>query len=121
MKEQERVFLRAVLDAHEGPYHKNREAPFADEIAASLGFNSKWAMNKVDKWCDRGWWNCGVSLRSGWFEPEGFAAATAAVMEEPQEVILEETKPTMPGAYENPARAVFDIDFGTEKPLEKSP
>lgn len=27
----------------------------------------------LDKWCRRGWWEYGVSLRSGWLTPEGLA------------------------------------------------
>lgn len=38
-------------------------------IARALGIPEKRAWALLKKWSDRGWWNYGVSLRGGWFEP----------------------------------------------------
>lgn len=81
MKPAEQQFLRAVLAAHAGPYHDHQRSkpPFAAEIAQGMGQNEKQALRWVEKWDARGWWDYGVSLRSGWFTPEGYEAALAAV------------------------------------------
>jgi hypothetical protein len=45
------------------------------EVAASLGMHPKRAAYIFQKWTDRGWYNYGVSVGTGWMEPEGLAVA----------------------------------------------
>lgn len=44
----------------------------------SGGVNDKRYHYVLSKWSDRGWWNYGVSLRSGWLESVGREAMQAA-------------------------------------------
>lgn len=72
MRKPDEVALYAELQRiHGGPY-KNGEpggVPFADEIGERLGIHYKRTHALLEKWSRVGWWNSGVSLRSGWFEP----------------------------------------------------
>lgn len=39
---------------------------FADVVAERIGLNENRAYYLLEKWCRLGWWEFGVSLRSGW-------------------------------------------------------
>lgn len=39
---------------------------FADTVAERLGIEWDRAAYLLEKWCRLGWWDWGVSLRSGW-------------------------------------------------------
>lgn len=58
---------------HEDVFHK---LPFATDYAAVLSIPEKRAYYLLDKWTNNGWWDYGVSLRSGWFTPEAPAVLT---------------------------------------------
>lgn len=69
MKPDEREFLDALRKR--GP---NKVKPFAFEIAESLGMNYKRAQYLYLKWSERGWWDYGVSARTGWLTEAGMEA-----------------------------------------------
>lgn len=48
---------------------------FATDVATRLGIHPKRAEYLLDKWVSKGWFECGVSLRSGWLTEAGLAAA----------------------------------------------
>jgi len=72
MKDDEVRFL--VKLARERP-KQAADGPFADAVGASLGIHPKRVDYLLQKWTDKGWWNYGVSARSGWLEPAGIEAA----------------------------------------------
>lgn len=59
-----------LLTGGEAHYGIARSGRFADEVARDLGIPEKRATFLLDKWSDRGWWDYGVSARTGWFTPE---------------------------------------------------
>lgn len=74
MKEDERQFL--VTLAAERPCQL-AIGPYATDIGKRLGMHWKRAEYLLDKWTGKGWWECGVTLRSGWLTEKGLAAAEA--------------------------------------------
>jgi len=76
MRKPDEIALYAALRARS---HTVGSGPFAvrspgsiyaiKEEAARLGIPEKRAFALVSKWSGRNWWNYGVSLRGGWFEP----------------------------------------------------
>lgn len=76
MKPDERQLLRRLAELQPG-YGKRRppEWAFATDVGVALGMAEKRAAYVLDKWAGKGWWEYGVSLRTGWLTPEGFAAA----------------------------------------------
>lgn len=86
MKQDEREYLGAVFRAHGGRAYRGHggdapfvrrgadEVPMADEVAGSCGIHGKRAGYLVDKWSTKGWWEYGVSRRTGWFTPRGIEA-----------------------------------------------
>jgi hypothetical protein len=75
MKADEIALLQLAAAVHEGPYKCNKEAPFIDALGALLGMHTKRSHYLAGKWCDKGWWDFGTTLRSGWFSPEGWEVA----------------------------------------------
>ena len=47
----------------------------ATELAAKLSMNEKRAEYLLGKWTDKGWWDYGVSLRTGWLTEKGLEEA----------------------------------------------
>ena len=45
--------------------------PFTSGMATNLVQNDKQLTYYLYKWVRNGWWNYGVTVRSGWFTPEG--------------------------------------------------
>lgn len=43
---------------------------FADVVAERIGLNENRAYYLLEKWCRAGWWEFGVSMRSGWLTDE---------------------------------------------------
>lgn len=41
-----------------------------ERIARELAIPYKQLLSWLEKWTSKGWWNCGVVLEGGWFEPE---------------------------------------------------
>ncbi len=74
MKPNEQLLLSKLAAAHGGPYNPNR-ADAVDRIAHRHGINEKRALYLCEKWEARGWWEYGISIRSGWFTPEGYEYA----------------------------------------------
>ena len=76
MKEDERQLLAALRSEHPGPYKSDgariHVVRFADHAGRDLGIHPKRVHYLLLKWADRGWWDYGVSVRSGWFTPEGW-------------------------------------------------
>jgi hypothetical protein len=60
--------------------------PRADEIAAGIGIHPKRCQYLLEKWTSRGWWNYGVSARTGWFEQAGIEVALGILHEPVQEL-----------------------------------
>lgn len=50
------------------PYQHTSE--FAEVIGESIGIHWKRTHSLLYKWSDKGWWNYGVSVRTGFFEPD---------------------------------------------------
>ena len=48
-------------------YNIELTSPSALEVARGLGMNLKRAHYLLEKWYDKGWIDCGVSLWRGWF------------------------------------------------------
>ena len=71
IKADEVLFLKTL--ASERP--RQTKGPFATDIGVRLGIPVKRAEYLLKKWSRRGWWNCGVSLRSGWLEAPGLEVA----------------------------------------------
>lgn len=67
MKTDELQLLQAVADKPQGV--------FADGCFEPIGMHPKRGMYLLGKWASKGWWEYGVTLRSGWLTPEGIAAA----------------------------------------------
>ena len=77
-KPDEIQFYVALLALHGGPYKsQQRGLPFADKVGADLGMHEKRVYGLLNKWTDRGWWEFGVTMRSGWFTPEAPAELKA--------------------------------------------
>lgn len=67
MRRPDEIALYGLLrERHGGPYNP-RQQEFATHIAAGIGIYEKRATYLLDKWTGRGWWDYGVTLRSGWF------------------------------------------------------
>lgn len=43
---------------------------FADVVAERIGMDWGRAQDLLEKWADNGWWEYGVSVRSGWLTDE---------------------------------------------------
>ena len=52
-----------------GPYVPDRVLPM--DAAERLGINANRAEYLYRKWSRKGWFDCGVSARTGWKTPEG--------------------------------------------------
>lgn len=50
-------------------------AEFATDVGVRLGLHVKRALYLLEKWADKRWWDCGVSLRTGWLTDAGQRAA----------------------------------------------
>lgn len=63
MKDKEKQLLKRLLKLCDyKPYKPNKAFKFSDD---------KQNMHYLEKWTSKGWWEYGVSLRTGWFTPEG--------------------------------------------------
>lgn len=62
MKEKEKLFIKELLKNNPKPYEAGIAMDYSDD---------KQFMYYLEKWTRKGWWDYGVSLRSGWFTPEG--------------------------------------------------
>jgi hypothetical protein len=56
---------------YEGPYADK----YATDIGMSLGMCEKRADYILEKWERKGWWDSGVTVRTGWLTPQGLEAA----------------------------------------------
>lgn len=73
MKPDEKALL-AVMAAT--PSQAARGMEFATDLATRLlAMDEKRCLYLLGKWADKGWWEYGVSLRSGWMTPTGLAAS----------------------------------------------
>lgn len=73
-----------LAEGIEAEMARGKEAGGAIMVIARMldeGVIKSWKppMATLAKWNRRGWWNYGVSLRSGWFEPGGLAAVYASI------------------------------------------
>lgn len=68
MKDDERRLLLAAA-AVDGQHPR----PFIDDLSAHLGIHPKRGLYLAGKWSDKGWWEYGVTLRSGWLTAAGKA------------------------------------------------
>ena len=60
MKDQEKIFLKAVIDDQEHQLYKRQNV---EDIAGKLGINPKQAYYLVHKWK---FWSYGITWRTGW-------------------------------------------------------
>ncbi len=78
MKSDERAFLEALRAEHQHvPYRRVGTPVPADEIGEEVGLSAKRVDYLLEKWTQRGWWEYGVSARTGWFTPQGIAVEAA--------------------------------------------
>ncbi len=71
MKLDERQLLVLLAQRNEEP-----RRPFATHLATeALKIHPKRTEYLLEKWVSKGWWECGVSLRTGWLTEKGLAAA----------------------------------------------
>lgn len=63
MKPEERILMLAVADGMQ------------PMLYSPLLLPQKRIMRMLEKWVRKGWWDYGVSLRTGWLTDEGKAAA----------------------------------------------
>ena len=71
MKPLEEIFFRACVNEQKRKLHSsNRELSIRTigKIFERLGFSYKQLMYYVRKWCDKGFYDYGVTLDLGWFE-----------------------------------------------------
>lgn len=74
LKEDERTLLTALrkngrTEAQINSYAsigRMHDAPFADTIMGLCGIKQKRGHNILEKFCNWGWWDYGVSMRTGW-------------------------------------------------------
>ncbi len=75
MKDDERALLIRLAELQGNKTLRPREFSFATDVAVLMGIHENRANYILEKWDDKGWWNCGVSLRTGWLEPKGIEQA----------------------------------------------
>jgi len=81
MKDDEKEFLRLCIE--KCGYNKTGVVPARPrEIINSdlTDINHKRAWYLLEKWSDKGWYNWGVTLDLGWFEPEYEEVITASLV-----------------------------------------
>ncbi len=44
---------------------------YVRDLVTELGMNEKRAAYILEKWYDKGWYECGVSIMAGWLTEEG--------------------------------------------------
>lgn len=81
MKPDKRWLLLRLLELHGGHPNGISRVPewcLADDVgwACPLGpIHPKRVQDILYKWSDKGWWNYGVSARTGWLTEKGLAEA----------------------------------------------
>jgi hypothetical protein len=60
-RKADEIRLYSALKARKSPYG------LADEVFDEVGIHPKRGNAILEKWCDKGWWDYGVSARAGWF------------------------------------------------------
>ncbi len=73
MKPDEILLLKTLYKERPKPTDAN--TPFVDAMGHRLGMHTKRTLYILEKWFDKGWWMCGVSLRTGWFTELGLEEA----------------------------------------------
>lgn len=71
MKPDERALLEDLGRRADLPHDQR----YVREMVAERGMNEKRACYICFKWTDKGWYDYGVNVLSGWLTPEGRAAA----------------------------------------------
>lgn len=77
MKPLERIFFIACI--------KNIETMKAREVIktfCTLGFSEKQLLRYIEKWLKNGFYDYGVTIDLGWFEPENFIGEYKVIYEE---------------------------------------
>ena len=69
MKDDERQLL-----IHCGEYCRPNGNAMPRDVAKQIGINPKRAQYLFEKWCGRGWLECGVSEGTGWMTDDGLEA-----------------------------------------------
>lgn len=69
-KADEITFYAALRELHGGPFNAKSYPEFADAVGVFFGIHPARVHALLYKWARVGWWDYGVSVRSGWFTPE---------------------------------------------------
>lgn len=98
MKPDELVLLKEAFKQHGGAAYRDvdHKPPFFDEIAQGFGICDKRSYYILTKWDDKGWWDSGVSLRSGWFTPEGVVAIKEILARAQDDSLIKENSSSIP-------------------------
>lgn len=78
MKPDEKELLLKLAEIQLHPSNAGiRPEPYAlaTDLAKTFGMHEKRAHYLLLKWADRGWWEYGVSARTGWLTEKGLDAA----------------------------------------------
>lgn len=68
IKDDEKLLYNLIRECHRRG-HTSVKA-MADSYFEFIGMNYKRGYYLLRKWSDKGWWDYGVSLRTGWFTQE---------------------------------------------------
>ncbi len=74
MKLDEKVFLLAL--------HSHGETPRELIYSGTVAINHKRAKYLLEKWCDKGWYDYGVTLDLGWLTSKGVSKAKEVLGDE---------------------------------------
>ena len=72
MKPDELALLKTLA------FHRPKQTwtgPNAEDVGISLGMHHKRVDYILNKWTNKGWWNYGVSARTGWLTEAGVSKA----------------------------------------------
>lgn len=77
MKDDERRLLLELARLQDARGRRPPEDQIATTVGTRDGMHPRRAEYLFNKWIDKGWWECGVSARTGWLTPAGLAKAAA--------------------------------------------
>ena len=69
MRKPDEIALYSLLRERHGHKAYQHTDKFATDIGEEIGIHPKRTYGLLVKLSDKGWWNYGVSVRTGFFEP----------------------------------------------------